>query len=109
MKISEILLNQDIPSNEIRARFKNNQIRINGIVTNNIELDVNENFIYKLGPFLCDFCSIRDSDIQQWISLYMSIGYTIDSLFSNPKFDVLEPFILLRVGKFDNGYVLMKN
>jgi len=40
MKISEILKYQGLFSKEIRQRFKNGQIKLNGNITNDIELDV---------------------------------------------------------------------
>ena len=43
MKISEFLKNQGVFSNEIKARFQNGQIRINGeVVKDDIDLNVND-------------------------------------------------------------------
>jgi len=43
MKISEFLKNQGLFSNEIKDRFKNGQIKINGeVIKTDIELDIND-------------------------------------------------------------------
>ncbi len=40
MKISEILKQNGIFSNDIRQRFKNKQIKLNGEIVSNIDLDI---------------------------------------------------------------------
>ncbi len=62
MKISEILKQRGLFANEIRSRFKNGQIKLNGEKTDNLDLnvkfdDVGNLFIHDIGVFIFDLIS----------------------------------------------------
>ena len=110
MKIKDILLNLGIPSNEIKTRFKANRIKLNGKDVQNLDLDINENFIYDCGEFFTDYCSLEDMKV---IKFYInSLDYEIGELFGNESkikvIDNLSEFLCLTVSKNEH-YILMKN
>lgn len=117
MKLQTILLELGIPSNEIKQRIKNNQIKLNGdIITNSkIELDINENFICDINEFYLEYVTKSENNDADAVDAFLKFcrrkcGYTFDELFNNPKIDIFSEFMLLRVGKkIENLYVLMKN
>lgn len=108
IKISDILLNLNIPSKEIKTRFKNKQVRLNGIETDNIELDI-EDFIMECGEFLCSF---YDEKQIKTLNVWKNIcDCKPAELFGEPSniniIDNLEAFICLSASKNEH-YILMK-
>ena len=110
MRVSEILFSLDIPSNEIKTRFKNKQIKLNGEVIENIELDVNDNFIMEAGEFISLFFTAKESNELRLIK--NALNLQANELFgdkSNIKLlDSLSGFHCLTIAKNIN-YILMKN
>lgn len=109
MKISEILLNLDIPSNEIKSRFKNKQIKLDGEDVDNIDIDINLNFIMDFGDFLSYICN--DRNLKIIYDAKMVLGLKVNELFGTniPKLkELFDQFYCLTISKNEH-YILIKN
>ncbi len=107
MKISDIMLNLDVPSNETKLRFKNNQIKLNGDVVTNVDLDINLNFIMEFGEFLCQFYNSKEIDKLNYRTALL--GLKPNQLFGT-NIPILEfnDFYCLTISKNEH-YILMKD
>lgn len=117
MKISEVLKNMGFFSNDIKSRFNNKQIKINGIQTDDIDLDIvditdilKEKQILKsswdAGEFIFDIL-IDNPDVILKLK-QIGIDNAFDNNIENNCFDFLSNFLLLQISKNDK-IILMKN
>jgi hypothetical protein len=117
MKISEVLKTMGFFSNDIKNRFKNKQIKINGVQTDDIDLDIvdimgvvkNNDVLlstWEAGDFLYDIL-IDNPDVLLKIKL-IGIDNAFDVNIENDCFDFLSNFLLLQVSKNDK-FILLKN
>ena len=105
MKISEILQALEIPSNEIKTRFKNKQIKLDGEDVSNIELDINENFIMEFGDFVFEFFTIHQLLEFKMLKL---LDVEVNEILKHHLFYDLNDFNCLTIAK-NTHYIIMKN
>jgi hypothetical protein len=108
MKISEILLELDIPSKEIKTRFQNKNIKLNGEITDNIDLDINLNFIMDLPDYLCEFYSFKE--INDLNSLLNTLNLKINDICNTNLSGIFKDFTqfyCLTIAK-NQHYLLLK-
>ncbi len=102
-----------IPSKEIKVRFNNKQIKINGKVINNLNKNINSNYYLSLedwllthdNKFLNDFRNLR------YLFDELSLGELFNITNTNVKKPIikyLKSFYLLEIDK-NNKIVLFKN
>ena len=112
MTIRELLL-QHIPSNEIRQRFNNKQIKINGKVVKNLNRPLNSNYYLELDEWLVlhDIKFINDLQHIQIIFNELSL----DELFNVTKTNInhyiikyLKSFMILQIDN-KTKLILFKN
>lgn len=130
MKISEFLKTQGIFSNDIKNRFKSNQIKINGeVINNDIELNVifqspNPIFIttvnYEAGNWIFKNLISKLSDSKKKQLFAIINLFDIDTIFSGdcklnnipieeilPELNVLKNHIFLKISK-KQSYIFKK-
>jgi len=98
MKISEVLKSMGLFSNDIRQRFKNGQIKINGEITNDIELDI-KGEILNAGEFL--FKLILENKIFGKQLRIFDFEILPDSNLDNELKNILSKFFIIRFSKKD--------
>jgi hypothetical protein len=102
-----------IPSKEIKVRFNNKQIKINGKIINNLNKNINSNYYLSLedwllthdNKFLNDFRNLR------YLFDELSLGELFNITNTNvnkPIIKYLKSFYLLEIDK-NNKIVLFKN
>jgi len=102
-----------IPSNEIKARFNNKQIKINGKVIKNLNKNINSNYYLSLedwllthdNKFLNDFRNLR------YLFDELSLGELFNITNTNvnkPIIKYLKSFYLLEIDR-NNKIILFKN
>ena len=108
MKISEILQALEIPSNEIKTRFKNKQIKLDGEEIGNIELDINENFIMDFGEFLAEF--LNKEELKRILKIKLYFGVNPNEMFGTniKSIEYLNQFHCLTIAK-NESYIIVKN
>lgn len=116
MKLFEILKQQGLFSNEIKARVKNNQISINTeIVKSDIELDIETETIDEIitpltidpGDLLFDLIKAKQYNITQ-LKIFGLEGM-IDSNIKNDLTEILNQFIFVRISKKETFLLKKKN
>ena len=110
MTIRDILIELGVPSAEIKKRFNNYQIKLNGESVSNFELNVNENFIMDSGDFITSFFDRKGlTTLNTWMKI---CSLSLPEMFgerSNVSFiDCLESFSCLSISKNEH-YILMNN
>lgn len=108
IKISDIISSLNVPSKEIKTRFKNKQIKLNGQDVDNIELDI-EDFIMECGEFLCNFYDDKQiKSLNIWKNMCDCKPTELFGESSTIKLlDNLESFNCLSISKNEH-YILMK-
>ena len=112
MKIIDILKQKGLFANDIRARFKNNQIKLNGEITQdvnlNIELDEKNNaIIIDVGDFIF---SLLKKNKMFGIQLKMFDFETMSESNVNCELkEILNNFFIIRFSKKDIIVVKKKN
>lgn len=104
MKISEILKQRGVFANEIRSRFKNGQIKLNGETTENIDLDVKLDgagnlTIHNLGEFL--FSVISQNKIFALQLQIFDFESLPESNLDNELKNIFSKFFIIRFSKKD--------
>lgn len=104
MKISEILKLRGIFANEIRQRFNNGQIKLNGESTENVELNVKfdddgEIIVHEIGEFI--FNLIKDNNLFGLQLRFFDFETIINSNLDNELKNVFSKFFIIRFSKKD--------
>jgi len=104
MKISEILKQRGVFANEIRSRFKNGQIKLNGEKTNNLDLDVKfddaDNLIvHDVGEFI--FKIISQNDVFASQLKIFDFETITESNLDNELKNIFSKFFIIRFSKKD--------
>jgi hypothetical protein len=107
MTIFDILKAHGLPSNEIKQRFSNNQIKINGdVVKENIDLEVEDSFME-----IDDFFSSHDVKTLSKILLLKCVCESVGDMFDTNLSGVaqyLKGFVCLTFSKKDHIILIKK-
>lgn len=112
MTIRELLL-QHLPSNEIKQRFNNKQIKINGKVVKNLNRPINCDYYLPLDEWLILHDKKFINKLENLKKIF--IDYTLDELFSIKNTNInsnilkyLKAFLILQIDK-KTKLILFKN
>jgi len=116
MTIKEILKHQGLASKDIEQRFKNNQILLNGQVTKDTNLDVNENFIMSFDEYIYYLSTNEELDKMNNYRIITNCltktKFDFSEFFGNESdiefINSLKDFHCLKISKGEY-YILIKN
>ena len=102
--LTDILKNRGIFSNEIKARFKQNQIKVNGEVIEN-DINIEMDSILNIGDFV--FSLMRNNVWKLRLQIFGLEGLFASNI-KNDLTEFLEDFLMVRTSKKDVFIIKLK-